>query len=65
MEQGMGGEFRWAAVLSCWVAVKELKLSYHNPETTLFTIYPYYAKLNVSSLTAGQLVSPALPKNAL
>ena len=23
-------------------AVKELKLSYHNPETTLFAIYPYY-----------------------
>ena len=23
-----------------WGAVKELKLSYHNPETMLFTIYP-------------------------
>ena len=24
-----------------WVAVEELVLSYHNPETTLFAIYPY------------------------
>ena len=23
----------------CWVAVKELKLSYHNSETILFTTY--------------------------
>ena len=23
-----------------WVAVKELHVSYHNPETTLFTVYP-------------------------
>ena len=28
------------------VAVKELKLSYHNPETILFTIYPYCGSLN-------------------
>ena len=25
-----------------WVAVKELKLSYHNPETILFAAYPSY-----------------------
>ena len=29
-----------------WVAVKELKLSYHNPKTILFTIYPYYGSIN-------------------
>ena len=29
-----------------WVAVKELKLNYHNSETALFTIYPYYGNLN-------------------
>ena len=23
-----------------WVAVKEIKFSYHSPETILFTIYP-------------------------
>ena len=28
------------------VAAKELKLSYHNPETILFTMYPYYGNLN-------------------
>ena len=26
--------------LRCWDAVKELKLSSHNPEAMLFTIYP-------------------------
>ena len=40
--------------MPCWVAVKELTLSYHNPETILFTIYPYYGTLNSSSLTAAQ-----------
>ena len=25
-----------------WVAVKEFKLIYHNPETISFTIYPYF-----------------------
>ena len=29
-----------------WVAVQELKLSYHNPETILFTIYPDFGSLN-------------------
>ena len=29
-----------------WVAVKELKLSYHSPETILFAVYPYYGNLN-------------------
>ena len=29
-----------------WVAVKELKLNCHNPETLLFTMYPYYGNLN-------------------
>ena len=32
-------------VLRIWVAVKELKLSYHNPKTILLTIHPYYGKL--------------------
>ena len=27
-------------------AVKELKLSYHNPETILFTTYPYHGNFN-------------------
>ena len=27
---------------ACWVAVKELNLSYHNPETIIFGIDPYY-----------------------
>ena len=35
-----------------WVAVKELDLSYHNPKTILFTIYPSYGNLN--PLTATQ-----------
>ena len=30
-----------------WVAVKELKLSYHNPKTMLFTIYAYYGNGNL------------------
>ena len=30
----------------CWVAVKELKLSYHNSETALFTIDPPYGNFN-------------------
>ena len=29
-----------------WVVVKELKLSYYNPSTISFTIYPYYGNLN-------------------
>ena len=37
-----------------WVAVKELKLNYHNSETLLFTDYPYYG--NLISLTATQLM---------
>ena len=28
-----------------WVAVKELKLSYHYPKTMLFSIYPYSGTL--------------------
>ena len=35
-----------------WVALQELKLSYHNPETRLFAIYPSYGNLKLSSLTA-------------
>ena len=38
-----------------WVAVKELELSYHNPETRLFTIYPEYGNLKESSSTASQM----------
>ena len=29
-----------------WVAVKELTLSCHNPETISSTVYPYYGDLN-------------------
>ena len=29
-----------------WVAVREVKLSCHNPETILFAIYPLYGDLN-------------------
>ena len=29
-----------------WVAVKKLKLSYHNPKAILFTIYAYCGNLN-------------------
>ena len=29
-----------------WLAVKKLRLSYHNPKTILFTVYPYYGNLN-------------------
>ena len=29
-----------------WGAAKERKFSSHNPETTLFTTYPYYGNLN-------------------
>ena len=37
----------WRLVLSLfWVAVKELKLHYHNVDTTSFTMYPYYGNLN-------------------
>ena len=32
-------------VILYWVAVKELKLSYHNSDTILFTVYPYYGNL--------------------
>ena len=35
--QGLHGD----AWLANWVAVQELKLSYHNPETILFTVFPY------------------------
>ena len=29
-----------------WVAVKELNLMYHDPETMLYIIYPSYGNLN-------------------
>ena len=29
-----------------WVAVQEVKLSYHNPETILCTRYPYFGNLD-------------------
>ena len=38
-----------------WVAVKEFKLSCHNSKTILFTIYPYYGQLRLSSSTATQI----------
>ena len=34
------------APLKNWVAVKELNLGYHNPETTLFGTCPYSGNLN-------------------
>ena len=36
----------WQASALFWVAAKELKLSYHNPETMLLTTYPYCGNLN-------------------
>ena len=33
------------ACMKTWVAVKELKLSYLNGETLLFTIYTHYGNL--------------------
>ena len=38
----------------CWVAVKELNLSYYIGETLLFTIYTQYGNSILSSLTATQ-----------
>ena len=35
----------WNSQEEFWVAVKEFSLSYHNPETMLFTIYPYHGNL--------------------
>ena len=35
-----------AISIDVWVAVEDLKLSYHNSETTLFTIYPSHENLN-------------------
>ena len=29
-----------------WVSVEEFKLTYHNPETPLFTMYPNYGNLH-------------------
>ena len=33
-----------------WVAVKELKLRYHNPKTILFTMFPCYGNLSEAPL---------------
>ena len=38
--------FQLPGFYSNWAAVQELKSSHHNPETMLFTIYPYYGNLN-------------------
>ena len=38
--------FRNLTQVTDCVATKELNLSYHNPETKLFTIYPSYGNLN-------------------
>ena len=40
----VGGPMRGVAFY--WLAVQELKLSCHTPETMLFTMYPYYGNLN-------------------
>ena len=42
--QSRRGERREVLVV-CWVAAKELQLSYHKPETILSTRYPYYGNL--------------------
>ena len=34
-----------------WVAVKELRFKYHNPETMSVTIYPYYVNLKMKFLS--------------
>ena len=36
---------KWKMQDHCWVAVKELKLSYYIGETLLFTIYTHYGNL--------------------
>ena len=37
------GSFLWGRLGSIyWAAVKDLKLSYYNKESLLFTFYPYY-----------------------
>ena len=44
-----------------WVAVRELKLSYHDPETIVFTIHPEYGNLNTflnSNPASSGLVCP-------
>ena len=47
-----------------WVAVKELKLSYHNPEARLFTTYLYYGKLNYKFLNSNPEVGQISPAGA-
>ena len=45
-----------------WVAVEELQVNYHNPQTILFTIDHYIStlwQLKLSSLTATQSISNA------
>ena len=46
MKLSAGPSLPLAVVILGWAAVKELNLSYHNPETILFTIYPYNSNLN-------------------
>ena len=43
-EQRLGSE-AFCVCFFAWVAVKELKLSYHNPETILLTMHPEYGNL--------------------
>ena len=38
MQESTSNDLLWLI----WVAVKELKLNSHSPETILFAIYPYY-----------------------
>ena len=40
---GFSGQLRNS---NYWVAIQELKLSYHNPETVSVTINPYCGNLN-------------------
>ena len=41
-----------------WGAVKELKVSYHNPKTILFTIDPYYGHLKIKVVNSNPVVGP-------
>ena len=53
-----GGNGRSTAITNSlridWAALKEFKLTCHNSDTIVFTIYPYYG--NLSSFTATQFI---------
>ena len=51
LDSGLGRDLAVGAqssrlnLLDFWLAVQELKLSYHNSDTMLYTIWPYYGNL--------------------